>query len=136
MKRARLEKAVLERAAAAAESDKIVAAKTMHAAMLGRDDWDFESVDVERGTTEIDWRSKMEKGTLSDKQLKIAESIRSKEYKLQVIVMIFLHRVNLAFCMAVLLLQTVKVRACALKVQQCSSLCQSHHRCSMISKPC
>jgi len=71
--------------------------------MLGRHDWDVEHVDV-GGTAEIDWRYKMEKGALSDKQLKIAESIRRKEYKLQVILLTLLHRPNSACYKAVRML--------------------------------
>ena len=83
-KRARAEQAVLEQAAAAAQRDKIVAEKTMHAALHGRLEWDAQDADVRRSNAEVDWHEKMDKGCLSEKQLKVAESIRSKEYKLQV----------------------------------------------------
>lgn len=85
-RRARMEQAVLQQAAAAAARDKLVAEKTMQAALHGG--LEQMSEDVDAGSSdEIDWRVKMEAGGLSDKQMKLAESIRSKEYKLQVCVL-------------------------------------------------
>eukprot|EP00892_Ulva_mutabilis_P010959 jgi/Ulvmu1/8235/UM041_0045.1 len=82
-RQARQEQHILERIIAAAERDRAIAEKTMQAALKGRSNWDAQVADVGGNDGAIDWRAKMESCTLSEKQMKIAECIRSKEYKVQ-----------------------------------------------------
>lgn len=84
-KLARREKFLLERAAAAAERDRVVSERAMQAALQGRSAWNAEAIEMEASALQFDWRERMDNGTLSEKQMKLAESMRSKEYKLQVL---------------------------------------------------
>jgi hypothetical protein len=87
LRRRQQEAAVRATAAATAVRDRKASMEAMRAALRGNmqlgmapdavDDADEDEVDV-------DWRPRYDSGLLSTKQMKTAEAIRSKEYKMQV----------------------------------------------------
>lgn len=86
--RAKLERAMQMKIAADAARDRAAAEKSMRAALQGREELTMGDDDLahDEGDGEpVDWRAKMSTGTgLTEKQMKLAEAIRSKEYKVQV----------------------------------------------------
>jgi hypothetical protein len=85
-KRQRQEAAVAAAAVKAAARDRKASEAAMRAALQGDMTWGLgPDAEAEEGPQEtIEWGPRYEAGLLNAKQMKTAETIRSKEYKMQV----------------------------------------------------
>ena len=87
-RRQRQEAAVRAAAAAAAARDRKASEEAMRAALHGNERFgqgpDAQG-DGDEDEEAVDWRARFDSGLLSTKQMKTAEAIRSKEFKIQVI---------------------------------------------------